>query len=94
MINFHDCFTVLCSEDTVQLFVNLENLNDNPPRFVDNQEDIQSLVVTAPEEVAPPLIVYTFDVRISDAIIIMHFNMRISLYTCTHSGSRSGWKSQ
>ena len=69
MINFHDYFAVLCSEDTVQLVVNLENLNDNPPRFVDNRVDIQSLVVTAPEEVTPPLIVYTFDVRISATIM-------------------------
>lgn len=49
----------------MQLVVNLENLNDNPPRFVDNRVDVESLVVRAPEEVAPPLIVYTFDVQIS-----------------------------
>ena len=46
----------------MQLIVNLENLNDNPPQFVDDQVEINSVVVTAPEEVAPPLIIYTFDV--------------------------------
>ena len=55
-------FTMLCSKDTVQLTVNVENLNDNPPRFVDNGNDVDTLGVTAPEEVTPPLNVYTFDV--------------------------------
>lgn len=50
------------SQDTVQLIVNLENLNDNPPQFVDNQLEINSVEVTAPEEVPPPFIIYTFDV--------------------------------
>ena len=54
---------MLCSKDTVQLTVNVENLNDNSPRFVDNGNDIETLDVTAPEEVTPPLNVYTFDVR-------------------------------
>ena len=53
-----------CSEDTVQLIVNLENLNDNPPQFVDNQVEINSVELTVPEEVTPPLIIYTFDVWI------------------------------
>ena len=50
------------SQDTVQLTVNLENINDNPPQFVEDQMDVDALVVTAPEEVAPPLNVYTFNV--------------------------------
>ena len=53
---------MLYSKDTVQLTVNVENLNDNPPRFVENGIEVDTLVVTAPEEVAPPLNVYTFDV--------------------------------
>ena len=55
----------MCSQDTVQLTVNLENINDNPPQFVDNsQMQIESVVVMAPEEVAPPLTVYTLEVWI------------------------------
>ena len=55
-------FFVMYSEDTVQLTVNLENLNDNPPRFVDNQGEVEVVEVMASEEVTPPLNVYTFEV--------------------------------
>jgi hypothetical protein len=63
--------------------VNLENLNDNPPQFVDNQVEISSVVVTAPEEVTPPLIIYTFDVWMAptnNAIKIIIFTLRFWIW--------------
>ena len=70
---------MLYSKDTVQLTVNVENLNDNPPRFVDNGVEVDMLVVTAPEEVAPPLNVYTFDVIEANVsgLISLIFNLII-----------------